>query len=114
MMKSLQDYASHAQFKRIALQAVAYTLSHDEIKAMEGAFKRIDKDHDGYITYEELKEELSSHHKLSSKEASDIFNAIDFDSTGKIHFNEFIAAALNEHYYHDETVVQHAFERLDL
>mmetsp|Transcript_8418 Transcript_8418/g.15846 ORF Transcript_8418/g.15846 Transcript_8418/m.15846 type:complete len:590 (+) Transcript_8418:155-1924(+) len=114
MVKSLRDYVKLKEFKRIALQAVAFSLSHEEISGLEHAFKAIDRDSDGYITFEELKDTLNKHHKLSSSECQDIFDAIDFDKTGKIHFNEFIAASLNENYYHDETVIQHAFSRLDL
>lgn len=114
IIKSLQQYARHASFTRIALQAVSYELSHDDIKDLENAFKILDKDGDGYITSEELEHELTSHHKLSDSECREIFQAMDFDRTGKVHFNEFLAAALSLSFEHDETIIQHAFSRLDL
>jgi len=114
IVQSLRQYSNFAYFRKIALQAVAFQLSHEEIHKLEEAFKRIDVDGDGYITYEELEKELLNNHKISVSECREIFDAMDFDKTGKIHFNEFIAAALDESYYHDELVIQHAFNRLDL
>ena len=112
VVASLREFSKMAKFKRLALQAVAYSLSHDEITNLEQAFQVVDRDHDGYISVDELQVALGS--KVPIVETQFIFDAMDFDHTGKIHFNEFIAGALNESYYHDETVVQHAFDRLDL
>ncbi|GBG27071.1 Protein kinase, putative [Hondaea fermentalgiana] len=114
IIKNLRQYAHQASFTRIALQAVSYELSRDDIKDLENAFKVLDRDGDGYITSEELQQELTSHNKMSNSECHEIFQAMDFDRTGKVHFNEFVAAALSLSFDHDETILQHAFSRLDL
>ena len=115
VVANLEKFGKFTEFKRIAMQAVAFSLSHDEIAKLEKQFEEIDIDHDGFVTYEEFKLSVQKTCKNKSEtELHELFDAIDIDHTGKVHRNEFIAAALNAKHYYDEATLMAAFQSLDI
>ena len=53
------------------------------------------------------------HHTISDEECYRIFCALDTEHQGRIHLNEFVAAALQEKYWSDESSLRTAFQTLD-
>ena len=111
VVANLERYSQFAGFKRIALQAVAFTLSRQDILGLEREFESMDADHDGFITIQEFRDALQSSGHLSNTEISNIFEAMDVDHKGKIHLNEFVAAAIDTKYYKSESAIHEAFSR---
>lgn len=113
MYRNLTRYAGFSTLKRIAMEVVAFSLSHDEIKRMTDVFESMDSDHNGYVTFGGLKRELARQYKISDEELRRIFDALDEDHTGKVHVNEFVAATMQYKYYLDEKHLRQAFEMMD-
>lgn len=74
-------------------------------------FYNFDKNNDGYISMNELREGLEG--RYSEHELEQIIRAIDTDKNGAINYTEFIAAALNSSVFLDEEKLLSAFDTLD-
>jgi calcium-dependent protein kinase len=110
---NLSRFANFSTLKRIAIEAVAFSLPHDDIKNLTNVFEGLDSDNNGYISFAGLKRGLMKHHTISEEECYRIFEALDAEHSGKIHLTEFVAAALQEKYHNDERYLRHAFAAMD-
>jgi len=113
MYRNLTRFAKFSTLKRLAMEVVAFSLSHDEIKNLTDVFESMDSDHNGYITFGGLKRELGSRFKITDEELRRIFDALDEEHTGKVHVNEFVAATMQFKYHLDETHLKQAFMTMD-
>jgi len=111
--ESLRKFAKFPELKRVAMEVIAFTLDHDEIKNLTDAFESLDTDGNGYITFPTMMKALQEKHKMPEEEARYLFDALDEDRTGKIHVNEFVAACLEEKYHQDERYLFDAFMAMD-
>jgi len=63
---SLKNFTQHNKLKKVALTFIASQLSESEISDLGKLFKQLDKNGDGVLTIEEIKEGLSG---ISDKSA---------------------------------------------
>eukprot|EP00941_MAST-03F_sp_MAST-3F-sp1_P003227 g3227.t1 len=113
--ENLKKFKTFSELKRHAISAVAFSLPADEIRKLESEFLGADKDHDGFITLEELKgaiREVST--TLSDDEVKEIFACLDIHHDGKIELREFVAACLSTQVYMNEHKLADAFHSLDV
>jgi calcium-dependent protein kinase len=113
MYRNLAKFAGFSTLKRIAMEVVAFSLSHEEIKKLTDVFESMDSDHNGYVTFGGMKRELNKNFRISDEELRKIFDALDEEHTGKIHVNEFVAATMQFKYHLDETHLRQAFATID-
>lgn len=83
-----------------------------EIEEQTKLFHKLDANHDGYITFKELKAGLQD--KYSLEEIKEIMDSVDTDKNGAINYNEFIAATLEENIYKDIWKIEQAFKFFDI
>lgn len=55
---NMQNYMDSLQLKRTTLSLIASRIPEDQILSLRQAFSKMDKNGDGQLTYEELKEGL--------------------------------------------------------
>jgi calcium-dependent protein kinase len=113
MYRNLAKFAGFSTLKRIAMEVVAFSLSHEEIKRLTDVFESMDSDHNGYVTFGGLKRELNKNFKISDDDLKKIFDALDEEHNGKIHVNEFVAATMQYKYHLDEKHLKQAFAMMD-
>eukprot|EP00924_Labyrinthula_sp_SR-Ha-C_P005291 maker-scaffold_1-snap-gene-27.48-mRNA-1 protein AED:0.00 eAED:0.00 QI:66/1/1/1/1/1/2/94/708 len=126
----LQAYSKYSELKRLVLEVIAFSLDYKEsnFKHLTEVFKWIDKDHDGYVTCEDLikffaekRKHLREVKKLTVSdltpedilEIKKVFDALDEENTGLVHVNEFIAGCLDPKYHQNKIYLQEAFNRID-
>eukprot|EP00924_Labyrinthula_sp_SR-Ha-C_P016112 snap_masked-scaffold_4-processed-gene-19.36-mRNA-1 protein AED:1.00 eAED:1.00 QI:0/-1/0/0/-1/1/1/0/273 len=114
VVQNLKNFVHTNRFKKLALQAVAYSTRYEDIQNLQEIFEDIDQDQDGYITLEELRNALKHSPYVDSAGIEEIFEAMDVDRAQKVHLNEFIAASLNHSILKDENILLEAFNRLDI
>merc|ERR1711871_1641760 len=99
--------------QRTIRQVLAYLLRPEQLKDLREEFRKLDGAHNGEVTLEEVKSAVQkSNPNMSEDEIRSVFDSIDFDKSGLIHWNEFLAATIDVAVV-DEWRLKKAFDRLD-
>lgn len=106
VVDSLKKFSTTERFKRVALQAVAFSAQYEDIEDLHRLFNEIDTDNDGFLTLEDLENALMRREGIDKKTVHEIFHAMDIDRQGKIHLTEFVAAAMTENHIRDENLLR--------
>ena len=112
-VKSLKRYASANKLKKAVLIYIASRLTDDEISALKESFKALDKNGDGMLSLEEMKEAVNKSEGLPIFNVDEIFTTLDTDKSGKIDYTEFIAASLEKNIFLNEGKLKEAFKLFD-
>lgn len=95
IVQRLQRFGLYGRFRQVALKAVVRGMAGDSeaLADMRQAFQMMDTDHDGRVTYSELKQALQDgHFSLSAGEAEQLLEQVDTYHRGEIDFSEWAAA----------------------
>jgi len=77
-------------------------------------FKALDKNHDGILTKEELREGLKGNEKLMNEaELEQLFLKLDDNKSGGIDYTEFVAASLNREQAFSDQKISACFKLFD-
>merc|ERR1711998_112802 len=99
--------------QRTIRQVLAYLLRPEQLKDLREEFRKLDEKHNGEVTFEEFKSAVQkSNPNMSEDEIRKVFDSVDFDKSGLIHWNEFLAATIDVAVV-DEWRLKKAFDRLD-
>jgi Ca2+-binding EF-hand superfamily protein len=109
---SIRTFATYGKLKKLALLVVAYKSTDEELGFLRKIFDQFDSTKNGEISHEEFKKALTVY-QYSNEELESMFVALDIDRTGKVHYSEFLAGALEAHGSIDEARIAEAFDRLD-
>ena len=115
IIHSIERFRNYSKFKKMALMVVAHRSDSAAMMNMRDAFMAIDKQNTGYITLEELHDVLSEHmpHDADFERVKTLFEGMDQDHSGKVHYLEFLAATLEESELHRTDELLRAFDRID-
>eukprot|EP01055_Gregarina_sp_Pseudo9_P005698 Gregarina_sp_Pseudo_9__5697@NODE_815_length_2174_cov_11_253396_g766_i0_p1_GENE_NODE_815_length_2174_cov_11_253396_g766_i0NODE_815_length_2174_cov_11_253396_g766_i0_p1_ORF_typecomplete_len604_score87_23Pkinase/PF00069_25/2e78Pkinase_Tyr/PF07714_17/1_1e43EFhand_7/PF13499_6/8_7e12EFhand_7/PF13499_6/1_7e16EFhand_8/PF13833_6/6_6e06EFhand_8/PF13833_6/1_7e05EFhand_8/PF13833_6/1_3e08EFhand_11/PF08976_11/2_8e05EFhand_11/PF08976_11/5_7e11EFhand_1/PF00036_32/4_2e03EFhand_1/PF00036_32/9_2e05EFhand_1/PF00036 len=102
------------KMKQLALTAVAYQLSENDITTLHNLFSRIDKNSAGLLPKKVLESALKDMGVKINDEIRTLIDEIDTDGNGAIEYSEFIAACLDHKFYEQESVCKAAFRVFDL
>jgi Ca2+-binding EF-hand superfamily protein len=97
----------------LSLMVIAYKSTSEEIGFLRKMFNRFDKLKDGEISLAEFKESFSEHYDYTDEELQKLFEGIDIDGTGSVHYSEFLASTIEAHGSIDEERLAEAFDRID-
>jgi len=113
IQSSILAFSEYSRLKKLALLIVAYKSTTEEIGFLRKMFEKFDTEKDGEITQDEFQRVLSGHYDYTVQELQTMFQGIDVDGTGSVHYSEFLAATLEAHGMLDEERLAEAFDRLD-
>lgn len=113
---TLKSYINSTKFKKAALTFIATRLKEDEIKILKETFISIDKNFDGFLSYEEFKIGCEKCEKLYNDKNFEIFFSafFDYDRNAKINYTQFIAGTIDKHIYLKEERLYEAFLKFDI
>ncbi|GMH47610.1 hypothetical protein TrLO_g8204 [Triparma laevis f. longispina] len=110
---SLKKYGAYGQLQKMALMVIAHQSSTDEIMELRKAFDAYDTANNGTIQLKEFQAALRSIGNHDEKQIEEIFQSVDIDKSGQIHYTEFLAATMEAHGHIEEDRLAEAFDRLD-
>mmetsp|Transcript_64600 Transcript_64600/g.114914 ORF Transcript_64600/g.114914 Transcript_64600/m.114914 type:complete len:503 (+) Transcript_64600:52-1560(+) len=112
-LNKLRRFRGRNLLKKAALRAIAKDLDDQQINDLRACFTGLDKNGDGQLTAVELKLGLeNAGMKNLPSGLEEAVNQVEKDG-GAIHYNEFLAAALDKKYYTSEDVCWSAFNLFD-
>lgn len=111
LVARLESFNRRSSLSRLCMEAVAHTMSTDQVRELHKAFEAMDEDASGEISIDEFRLALQEHHSLTDEEIEHWFSDVNFDHSGVIRYHEFIAATLSGAEI-KESNVRLAFEKL--
>lgn len=111
----MRNYIDSVNLKRTTLTLIASRIPEDQIKNLREAFSRFDKNGDGKLTIDELKEgvQLIKGCQLTVDDIDMAMGIMDSNKNGYIDYTEFIAACLQSYNYLKENHLKTAFSYFD-
>eukprot|EP01066_Platyproteum_vivax_P002571 Platyproteum_vivax@DN1314_c0_g1_i1.p1 len=115
IMDNLKSFQAQNKLKKAALTVIAQQLDDKQIKDLKDMFMTLDKDGNGSLTIQEIKDGLSSLPGVQlPADLAHILAEVDSDGSGVIDYTEFIAATIDKRLYIQEDVCWAAFRVFDL
>jgi len=111
VVKRMKRFKTWGQFQREAAHLVAHNLPEKEQEELRAVFQNMDKNKDGKLTLDELKEGCDGVCKVDDVET--LFKSMDTDDSGYVEWTEFLAALASQKMLSREEACRHAFEVLD-
>jgi calcium-dependent protein kinase len=92
----MKNYMDSVSLKKTTLFLIASRIPEDQITALREAFSKFDKNGDGRLTIEELKEGIKGtlDNMLTEDDIEKTMSVLDSNKNGFIDYTEFIAACL--------------------
>lgn len=81
---SLRKFQHHQKLKQAALTAIAVHINPKEITQLKNMFKSLDRNGDGCLNLEELRQGLGDFH--NGEEILELMQAIDTDKSGTVNY----------------------------
>lgn len=114
VINALENFCCDSIFQKGVMNILATLIDDEEINAARKTFNYIDTDHNGIISFEELKAAMKKiYTQYSDYDVREIIKECDFSGSGTIDFTEFIAATLDRSALPGKPVLKELFTKLD-
>lgn len=110
----IKQFSLLNRFKKKVLRVVADNLPDEQIDSMRQMFHLMDKDKNGCLSFEELKDGLSMiGHTLPDRDVEMLMDAADIDGNGTLNCEEFITMSVYLRKIGDDESLTEAFRYFD-
>eukprot|EP01026_Neomeris_dumetosa_P059213 TRINITY_DN5527_c0_g2_i1.p1 TRINITY_DN5527_c0_g2~~TRINITY_DN5527_c0_g2_i1.p1 ORF type:complete len:509 (-),score=62.26 TRINITY_DN5527_c0_g2_i1:494-2020(-) len=115
MIQRLQSFEKMTRLKKISLVLLVQSLTDKEVQTLRARFKESDRDNDGKVSAEELRECFQKvNSSVKEEEWQHIFDICDKNTEGLVDYHEFIAAMLDrDRMARRKGVLRKSFEMMD-
>jgi len=115
IMKRAMTFRQATQFEKAIMSIAAYQEASEEIDILREHFISLDTAGNGTLSKAELAKGIKEAGvDMSSQEINKLFEALDADRTGKVHFCEFLAGTLNPAEVATDKAINDVFNFFDL
>lgn len=115
-LDNLTAFRADATMKQATFAFISsQLLSKDERENLAKVFNAFDKDGDGKLSIQEVKDGYLEHYGkiMTEEEAQAMFVAVDTDKSGFIDYSEFVVAAMQQNTLTSQDKLQAAFRMFD-
>lgn len=112
-LQSLKSFASVSRFKRVSHVLLAQAKDHNMVD-LKRCFLAMDKDGNGMLSMQEMKDAFSSVSGIDEAELTRLFEAIDSNGDEKIEYGEFLSFCMMQQLDNSEQAAWVAFKAFDL
>jgi len=95
IVASLTSFAEADEFKKIALEVLAFSTPPEALKEMRDLFVKMDTDDSGTVSLAEFREALKLSDSLDEQKIDEIFLDLDVNGSGELDYSEFLSATLS-------------------
>lgn len=113
-MSRLKNFQAHTKLKKVALTVVAQQLKDDQVETLQNTFRVLDRNGDGMLSPQEVKEGLATLGLNIPPGLEEILKTVDTNGTGVIDYSEFLAATIDRQVLMQRDVCWEAFRVFDL
>jgi len=113
VVDDLRKYAEASRFRRACLSMMAWSLSQEDRKHLQGKFLELDVEKKGTISLPQFKAVLLDNYHVNGAEAERLFSTLDTDHDNEICYSEFLAAVLQDRVHMHENLLRKTFSRFD-
>jgi len=113
-MTRLKSFQANTKLKKVALTVLAQQLRDDQVETLQNTFRALDRNGDGTLSAQEVKEGLATMKMRIPSGLEEIFKNVDTNGTGNIDYSEFLAATLDKKILMQTDVCWEAFRIFDL
>lgn len=113
-MSRLKGFQAATKLKKVALTVLAQQLRDEQVELLQNTFKALDKDGDGVLSPQEVKDGLVRLGIKIPPGLEDILKNVDTNGTGHIDYSEFLAATLDKQVLMQTDLCWEAFRIFDL
>lgn len=101
------------KFHRACMLMMAWLLTNEQQAQVRDYFLALDKNHDGAISYSELRDVMVSKFQISEEEVHQVFDLLDTTHHKEIHYSEFLAAMMANRIELNDDLLQKTFHHFD-
>ena len=115
-LDNLKGFSVNTTMKQATYAFIAsQLLNKNERDGLASVFKSFDKNGDGKLSMQEVKEGYLEHYGkvMSDEEVESMFNQVDTDKSGFIDYSEFVVASMNQSSLTSNERLQAAFKMFD-
>jgi len=113
VVDALRQFGKASKFRRCCMEMMAWSLTNEERAQVRDDFIRMDENHCGTITMQELKKVLEDKFKVTDEETKQIFAALDTNQDEEIHYSDFLAAMVSTRIALHDDLLRTAFKKFD-
>jgi calcium-dependent protein kinase len=116
VLKNLNNFSAEQKLKKAILEKMGAQMDGKDIEALEKSFDKIDSNHDGKVTINELQTALKSLDSAEVKQAEtlqQLLETADVDGDGALSLKELTMAAANRRLLAKEERLWKLFSQLD-
>lgn len=115
VFSNMENFTNSVALKRTTLSFIASRIPEDQIQSLRLGFSKMDKNGDGQLTLDELREGLKEVPEIALKpeDLEKAISVMDSNQNGLIDYTEFIAACLQSYNYLKENHLRSAFSYFD-
>lgn len=110
---ALHSWELAPKFQRATHSMMAWSLTNEHHAQVRDYFLALDKNHDGFISPEELKDALMTDLSMTAGEATCALGVLSANSDQRISYSDFLAAMLYSHLPVDDDLLQSTFKNFD-
>lgn len=116
VLSNMKRFSNSGLFVSMCITSVARQMDHRRLKGIHKTFVDLDRNGDGYLSFEEIKhgfKKIMGEDSDEYKEISQICDGLDLDGSGKVDYTEFCAAGMGQHAAIQEEAIWAAFKTFD-
>jgi len=113
MIDALLLWRNAPKFHRACMLMMAWLLTNEQQALVRDNFLALDTDHDGAISFKELRDVMVSQFYIPEEEVHQIFELLDTTHHQEIHYSEFLAAMMASRINMTDDLLQATFHHFD-
>eukprot|EP00429_Kryptoperidinium_foliaceum_P015693 CAMPEP_0176037684 /NCGR_PEP_ID=MMETSP0120_2-20121206/18670_1 /TAXON_ID=160619 /ORGANISM="Kryptoperidinium foliaceum, Strain CCMP 1326" /LENGTH=613 /DNA_ID=CAMNT_0017371073 /DNA_START=121 /DNA_END=1960 /DNA_ORIENTATION=+ len=113
VVDALRQFGQASKFRRCCMEMMAWSLSNEERAKVRQYFVSMDRNHQGTITLQELKQVLEDKFHVPEDETKAVFDALDSNHDEEIHYSDFLAAMVSTRIALHDDLLKAAFMKFD-